>query len=280
MQPNNQPEQNSRPVSDMDFKPATQATAAPQQSVSVETQAAAPAPTNTPPASSFNPQAASPSSTSAVAQPKSSKKLLFIVLALVLLLGAVGAFFLLNKKSDDKKPVATTLGVNQTRSYALTDDIEYTAAPKWAFPASVAGWEMKVFDQGGVNQLAKSDASESYFTSYQMASTDTSGYTNDKTASNKFADDFLTGLKKEASKASELDASTAVLDASASGKKIEFVQRDMTYTSKNVDYKTRVLVRSTAKYVLVIQYQGKAANWTEADWAALMKNVKVVGDIK
>lgn len=223
-----------------------------------------------------------------VLAPKKSKSLLWvwIVVGIFLLMAlAAGAAVYIGWQNTQESAknisqnAASTPDENnkQSAAFALTRNIVTAADPAWVFPASVLGWEMKVIDENGINQLSKQN-SESLFTSYQLLKP-ADIPAEDDAATTSYLDFNITTFRKSVTVSNLIDSNMDF--TTTSGDTVTFKVRNFDYTVPSGKlYKQRLVARITDKHVLAISYGALASEFTEAEWSELTKNVQIVGQFE
>lgn len=223
-----------------------------------------------------------------VLAPKKSKSLLWVwivvgVFLLMALAGGAAVYIGWQNTQESAKNIsqnaASTPDENnkQGATFALTRNIVTVADPAWLFPVSVLGWEMKVIDENGINQLSKQN-SESLFTSYQLLKP-ADIPAEDDAATTSYLDFNITTFRKSVTVSNLIDSNMDF--TTTSGDTVTFKVRNFDYTVPSGKlYKQRLVARITDKHVLAISYGALASEFTEAEWSELTKNVQIVGQFE
>ncbi|HEY9564064.1 MAG TPA: hypothetical protein VIR30_09865 [Nocardioides sp.] len=199
-----------------------------------------------------------------------------LALSVLLLAGACGG------EDDERTPVTSKSAASQSPSSGQTTDAPAGARvllssnfetgatpPIWQFPVNVTGWEIKVLDQNGINQLAKGGG---LFTSSQLAQGTAGG--DDAGNSRAYLDLYASEFTKQVQDFQAQEPTTTAL-ASDQGD-LEFLQQEATYVGQGgTAYKSRMLVRSLDTNVLILQYAAPESEWSEEEWTSLTKDIRV-----
>ncbi len=173
-----------------------------------------------------------------------------------------------------QSPESNTANQSSSSSGSINEDLEL-ASPAWAFPATVDGWTLSVFNQNGINQLTK-NGSEATFTSFQLLPDATLSGTTDKTRSDSFLDIYANAIKANTGLGLTTLKNHQIAFPGLVEPSIELSCRDFTYeTAASGLMKARYCVRAMADGTLALQYAGPESAWTEAEWSLLTENIVI-----
>lgn len=143
--------------------------------------------------------------------------------------------------------------------------------PIWTFPANVPGWNLKMFDQNGLNQL--SNEAGCLFTSSQNYHPSDAAASDEET-STQLAEQLAAALEAQGTGTSTFGRGTVPTGVPDQGP-TEMIQVDTDYSANGQDYRSRVLARTfNARNSWVsLQYACPADAFDEAEFDDLRGRV-------